>query len=262
MSSESDSVAPISAPNTGPDPRTSHRLDVPPPDARPDVRDLDPSPGTSPGPAAHGGLQPMSATDTAPDPRIQAPTTPLTGTDPRIQAPTTPLTGNDPRTSHEMPAPDGRTDVRDLDPAPGTNPGPPPSNGIQAMSAGGGPSGGPGVGVQAGGGLSGVDDPAALNRAGQGAYQLGSLVQSNGRVGDDEQMIAATAALGADFWGGQLGLELMKTMETWDKQAKKLSNTCAAIGDRCTTTANSYTTTESANDQEMSTLQRSLADFN
>ncbi|MDG4858540.1 hypothetical protein P8605_10315 [Streptomyces sp. T-3] len=260
MGSESDSVAPISAPNTGLDPRTSHRLDVPPPDARPDVRDLDPSPGTNPGPAAHGGLQPMSAADSGADPRIQAPTTPLTGPDPRIEAPTTPLTGNDPRTSHQMPAPDGPTDLRDRIPAPGTNPDPGFNySGIQAMSAGGGGGVGP---MQAGGGLSGVDDPAALNRAGQGAYQLGSLVQSNGRVGDDDQMIAATAALGADFWGGELGLELMKTMEIWDKQAEKLSRTCAAIGDRCTTTANSYTTTESANDQEMSTLQRSLSDFN
>ncbi|WP_327351432.1 hypothetical protein [Streptomyces sp. NBC_01304] len=222
-------MASISAPNTGFDPRGG--------------------PISAPHPGQHGGLQPISAADAAPDPRIQAPTTPLAATDPR--------------TSHQMPAPDSRTDVRDRDPAPGTHPDPGFNHsGIRTMSAGGGPSGGPGVGVQAGGGLSGVDDPGALNRAGQGAYQLGSLVQSNGRVGDDDQMIAAAAALGADFWGGELGFELMKTMETWDKQAQQLSRTCQAIGDRCTTTANSYTTTESANDQEMSTLQRSLADFN
>ncbi|MFE5893055.1 hypothetical protein ACFQ6E_29510 [Streptomyces sp. NPDC056462] len=59
---------------------------MPAPDARPDVRTLDPSPGTYPGPERHGGPQPMPAADTAPDPRFQAPTTPLTGPDPRIRA--------------------------------------------------------------------------------------------------------------------------------------------------------------------------------
>ncbi|GAA1349700.1 hypothetical protein [Streptomyces beijiangensis] len=47
MRSESDSVAPISAPNTGPDPRIAHQLD--PPDANPD-------PGFN-----NGGIRTMAA---------------------------------------------------------------------------------------------------------------------------------------------------------------------------------------------------------
>ncbi|MGW7198734.1 hypothetical protein [Streptomyces chryseus] len=83
MSTEPDSVAGISAPNTGPDPRTSYRLDNPAPDAGPesrnsqpadqilqvpaangptDVGDWDPAPGTNPAPGFdHNGIQAMSA---------------------------------------------------------------------------------------------------------------------------------------------------------------------------------------------------------
>lgn len=82
-------MAPISAPNTGPDPRTSYGLDMPAPDARPavhtgpdpgnsqpadqthqmpapggptDVRDRNPAPGTNPDPGFNSnGIQAMSA---------------------------------------------------------------------------------------------------------------------------------------------------------------------------------------------------------
>ena len=78
-------MAPISAPNTGPDPRTSYGLDMPAPDARPavhtgpdpgnsqpadqthqmpapggptDVRDRNPAPGTNPDPGFNSnGIQ-------------------------------------------------------------------------------------------------------------------------------------------------------------------------------------------------------------
>jgi hypothetical protein len=89
VSTEPDSVAPISAPNTGPDPRTSYRLDMPAPDAGADVRtgpdsrnsqpadhthqmpapdgptdvrDWNPAPGTNPDPGFnYNGIQAMSA---------------------------------------------------------------------------------------------------------------------------------------------------------------------------------------------------------
>ena len=62
MSTEPDSVAPISAPTIGPDPRTSYRLDVPAPDAGPDVRDRNPAPEVNPDPGFdYDGIQAMSA---------------------------------------------------------------------------------------------------------------------------------------------------------------------------------------------------------
>lgn len=163
----------------------------------------------------------------------------------------------DPRTAYQMPDPPARVDVRDLDPAPrATTGGGHDSGGIQVMSAGG-DSGG----VQTNG-MSGVQDPAALNRAGQGANEMASVVQSHGHVGDDERMWGAVGALSGDLWGGQLGVELSRTMESWDRQATRLKKLCQEIGTRCTTTAGNYTRTESANEQEMNAVRSSLSDFN
>jgi hypothetical protein len=83
--SESDSVVPISAPNTGPDPRTAHQLDppdprvlaptapltgldprashrLPAPDGHVGLHDRDPGPDANSGPGFdNGGIQTMSA---------------------------------------------------------------------------------------------------------------------------------------------------------------------------------------------------------
>ncbi|MER6091053.1 WXG100 family type VII secretion target [Streptomyces bluensis] len=182
---------------------------------------------------------------------------PNTGPDPRISAPTAPNTGPDPRTGYQMPDPPTQADVRDFDPAPGaTTGGGHDSGDIQFMSAGGGSGG-----VQTNG-MSGVRDPAALNRAGQASTEMASVVQSHGHVGSDDRMWGGVGALSGDLWGGQLGAELSKTMESWDKQATKLKKLCQEIGTRCTTTAGNYTRTESANEQEMNAVRSSLSDFN
>ncbi|MFM9371540.1 hypothetical protein, partial [Streptomyces sp. Da 82-17] len=157
-----------------------------------------------------------------------------------------------------LPPPDRPTDVRDRDPAPGTAVDPGLHyNGIQTMSGGG--NGGSG-GVQSNG-FSGVDAPAALNRAGENANQLASLVHSNGDVGDDLEISAAAGSLAGDLWGGDLGAALLNTMETWDKQAKRLTRISADIGEQCIATAHNHTRTESANEAEMNSVRASLSDF-
>ncbi len=182
---------------------------------------------------------------------------PNTGVDPRISVPTAPATGVDPRTAYRMSASPARADVRDLDPAPRATTGGGHDGGdIRLMSAGGGAGG-----VQTNG-MSGVQDPAALNRAGQASTEMASVVRSHGHVGSDERMWGAVGALSGDLWGGQLGVELSKTMESWDRQATKLQKLCQEIGTRCTTTAGNYTRTESANEQEMNAVRSSLSDFN
>ncbi|MEU8992376.1 hypothetical protein AB0C98_39375 [Streptomyces sp. NPDC048558] len=182
-----------------------------------------------------------------------------------MSTPIAPNTGVDPRTAYQMPDPPAQVDVRDLDPAPrattdgshgsgsGNGSG---DGGIQTMSAGNGSGG-----VQTNG-MSGVHDPAALNRAGQGATEMAAVVKSHGHVGGDERMWGAVGALSGDLWGGQLGVEISRTMESWDRQATKLNKLCQEIGTRCTTTAGNYTRTESANEQEMNAVRSSLSDFN
>ncbi|MDI3406465.1 hypothetical protein [Streptomyces cavernicola] len=201
---------------------------LPPPDRSTDVRDLDPAPGTPAGPgAATGGLQPMSASSEAGQ-------------------------------SAPIGAAERTADVRDRDPAPGAAVDPGfHYNGIQTMAGG---SGGGSGGVQSNG-FSGVNDPAALNRAGENAKELASLVHSKGDVGDDLEITAAAGSLSGDLWGGDLGVALLKSMETWDKQARRLTLICADIGEKCTTTAQNQTRTESANEAEMNSVRATLSDF-
>ncbi|MBT1090553.1 hypothetical protein ACF063_35530 [Streptomyces chartreusis] len=150
--------------------------------------------------------------------------------------------------------PDRPVDVRDLDPSPGSHSTGTGSGGIQAMSSGGN------GGVQTTG-FSGVDDPVALNRAGENSNQLASLVHSNGDVGEDADMMGAVGSLSGDLWGGDLGVTLMNTLESWDKQARRLARTCGDIGDKCITTAHNHVRTESANESEMNAVHTSLPDF-
>ncbi|MFI1733805.1 WXG100 family type VII secretion target [Streptomyces acidicola] len=240
MSSDFDDIRPVSAPNTGPDPRISAptapatgvdprtAYQTPDPPAQADVRDFDPAPDAGSDPAfTYDGMQ------------------------------ATPAADGDAVQGHRIATPDNPTDVRDLDPAPrATTGGGNDSGRLQVMSAGGGSGG-----VQTNG-MSGVQDPAALNRAGQASTEMAGVVQNHGHVGSDERMWGAVGALSGDLWGGQLGVELSKTMESWDRQATKLKKLCQEIGTRCTTTAGNYTRTESANEQEMNAVRSSLSDFN
>jgi hypothetical protein len=240
MSSDTGDVRPVpapisapvsvSAPNTGPDPRTAYRL--PDPDTSRDVQDLDPAPGANPDP---GGVYTGDIR-----------TTPASAGGTSVPG----------AAGSPIAAPDHPVDVRDLDPAPGTHSSGSGSGGIQLKSSGGGGGGG----VQTTG-FSGVDDPAALNCAGVNSNQLASLVHSGGDVGEDGDMLAAVGSLTGDMWGGDLGLALMHTLETWDKQARSLTRTCADIGDKCIRTAHNQTATESANASEMDAVRASLPDF-
>lgn len=178
-----------------------------------------------------------------------------------------PNTGPDPRSAYGMPptgssgAPVSRparpVDVHDLDPAPVRRPSAETGGGIRTMSGGGDGTAG---GVRTTG-FSGVDDPVALNRAGENAKQLASLVHTNGDVGDDAEMMAAVGSLSGDLWGGDLGVALMNTLESWDKQSRRLARTCGDIGDKCVTTAHNHVRTESANESEMNAVHASLPDF-
>jgi hypothetical protein len=161
-----------------------------------------------------------------------------------------------------MPPPNTGADPRAFDPAPGTSPAGTGTDSFQTMSA---PNSGsaPAGGVQTTGfGTTQVDDPSALNRAGQGALELGSALHSRGRISDDDVMIAASVAVGSEFWSGELGNAITQMMELWDTQVGGLAATCRDIHTRCTTTANNYTRTEAANGDEMTALRQStLSDF-
>lgn len=83
-------------------------------------------------------------------------------------------------------------------------------------------------------------------------------MHSNGDVGDDGEIIGAVGSLSGDLWRGDLGVALMNTTETWDRQARSLTRLRGDIGDRCIKTAHDYTRTESANESEVNAVRASL----
>ncbi|MFM9368328.1 WXG100 family type VII secretion target [Streptomyces sp. Da 82-17] len=252
-------------------PSEPHRM--PAPDGNLDIRN--PGPTVADPGFTYGGLAPMTAADAAggappvhglerPDRGGSLPDPSPTAPDPGFAygglAPMTAADAGGGAQGHALETPDHPVDVRDLDPAPGYRDGMAPggssAGGVQTMS-GGGPGGA--VGSNA---FSGVDDPGALNRAGQASTEIGGTVKTAGMVGDDERLWGGVGALSGDLWGGELGVALSSAMESWDAQATKLRKSCEAIGQQCTATANNYTTTESANESEMNSVRNSLADFN
>lgn len=212
MSTEPDSVAPISAPNTAPDPRTSYRLDMPAPDAGPDVR-------------------------TGPDSRTSQPAD----------------------QTHQMPAPDGPTDVRDRNPAPGTNPDPGFNyDGIQAMSAGTGPGGATGPSSASATQSGGADD----NGYGVSNAELGKMA--------DELDLAAQILEKADKGLAESdttarihdmlasGRMLKSTTDDWDDEITRLAKQCRSLADKMRQTHTNYTTQEQRTAQDFQAILASL----
>ncbi|MDG4856960.1 type VII secretion target [Streptomyces sp. T-3] len=250
---EPDSVAPISAPSAGLDPRTIHQADTPAPDAHPGIRDLGPSPGTYRDPVTHGGLHPMSATDSTPDSPLQTPTAPLTGPDPRIEAPTTPLTGLDPRTSHEMPAPDAPTDVRDRNPAPGTNPDPGFNShgiGIRPRSAGSGPDIGP---MQASGDDNGYGvSNAELSRLADELDEAAAILEKADKGLAESDSAARTHGM---LTSGRM---LKKTTGDWDDEITRLAKQCRSLAGKMRQTHTNYTAQEHRTGRDFQAILASL----
>ncbi len=206
MSREPDYVAPISAPNTGPDPRAGYRLDTPAPDTRPDIRT---------GPDS-GDSQPAGRT-------------------------------------HQMPAPDGPTDVRDRNPAPGTNPDPCfHYGGIQTISAGTGPSSAPAT--RAGGS---DDNGYGVSNAelGKMADELDEAAQILEKADKGLAESDTTARTHNMLTSGRM---LKSTTGDWDDEITRLAKQCRSLADKMRQTHTNYSTQEQRTAQDFQAILASL----
>lgn len=95
-------------------------------------------------------------------------------------------------------------------------------------------------------GISRVEDPEKLSKAGEGATQLAGRTKSLGKHPEDETRAAARTLDGQE-WGGQLGEALHHLHRKWSSQTEAQSGRCHTVSRQCATTSQNFTQTETAN---------------
>ncbi|MGI5372784.1 hypothetical protein ACQEV2_00650 [Streptomyces sp. CA-251387] len=152
-----------------------------------------------------------------------------------------------------MPAPDGPTDVRDRNPAPGTNPDPGfNGNGIQAMSASTGPSSTPAP--QAGGA---EDNGYGVSNAelGKMADELDLAAQILEKADKGLAESDTTARIHNMLTSGRM---LKSTTGDWDDEITRLAKQCRSLADKMRQTHTNYTTQEERTAQDFQAILASL----
>ncbi|MFI5758107.1 hypothetical protein [Streptomyces sp. NPDC051569] len=150
-----------------------------------------------------------------------------------------------------MPAPDGRTDLRDPGPAAGTDPDPGFDGGIRTMSAGGGPSGGSAVGTP----QASADDSGGygVNNAelGRLADEMdeAALILENADKGLAES--DATARTHSMLASGRM---LLSTTSEWDGEITRLARQCRSLADKLRQTHTNYTAQEHRTAQDFQAI--------
>ncbi|MFH9419167.1 hypothetical protein [Streptomyces sp. NPDC017529] len=117
---------------------------------------------------------------------------------------------------------------------------------------------GPGPGATTRSGLFGetsIDDPGSLKKAGAGALELAGELNSKAGLADGALQIGGQDLIG-DSWGGDLGGAMLEAKERWAKQTAALVRTCRDLHEQCTTTAENYTTTETANSETLAAVSK------
>ncbi|MEW9517385.1 hypothetical protein [Streptomyces tubercidicus] len=110
------------------------------------------------------------------------------------------------------------------------------------------------------GDTSAIEDPQSLKKAGTGALGLAGELHTQSRVAEDSLHWPGQDLLGND-WGGDLGNAILQAEGRWAKQAAALVQTCRALHDQCTTTADNYTKTEAANTETMNAVSKTRSPF-
>ncbi|MFH8410542.1 hypothetical protein ACH4FX_38075 [Streptomyces sp. NPDC018019] len=109
-------------------------------------------------------------------------------------------------------------------------------------------------------GTTTIDDPGALKKAGAGALELAGELKSKEHIADGALHIGGQDLIG-DSWGGELGNAMFEAKELWAKQSAALVQTCRDLHEQCTTTADNYTTTETANAESMHAVSKTRSPF-
>lgn len=109
------------------------------------------------------------------------------------------------------------------------------------------------------GGTTTIEDPPSLKRAGTGALELAGELHSKAEVGENALFIGAQGFFGD--WGGELGTSMLDAKESWVHQTAALVRTCRDLHEQCSTTADNYTKTETANAETMSAASKTRSPF-
>ncbi|MGW7053596.1 hypothetical protein [Streptomyces sp. NPDC054887] len=174
-------------------------------------------------------------------------------------------TGSAPRTSqpadqtNQLPAPDGPTDVRDRDSAPGTNPDPGfDYDGVQTMSAGTGPGGATGRSGTPVTQADGADDNGyGVSNAelGKMADELDLAAQILEKADKGLAESDTTARIHTMLTSGRM---LKATTSDWDDEITRLAKQCRSLAGKMRQTHTNYTAQEHRTAQD---FQAILASF-
>lgn len=105
-----------------------------------------------------------------------------------------------------------------------------------------------------------IDDPAALDKAGSGAQELGGQTRTAGSHPDKETR-SASRDFGSGHWDGGLGGALTSLAETWAGQVFTLAYACENLAHQCGSSGSLYQGTETANTQTMRSLSSEPSPF-
>ncbi len=117
-------------------------------------------------------------------------------------------------------------------------------------------------GTQSRSGLFGtttIEDPASLKKAGTGALELAGKLHSDS-LADGALQMGGQGLIG-ESWGGDLGGAMFDAKERWAQQTAALVRTCRDLHEQCTTTADNYTKTETANAETMDAVSKTRSPF-
>ncbi|KUL24584.1 hypothetical protein [Streptomyces regalis] len=158
-----------------------------------------------------------------------------------------------------MPGPDGPTDSRDFNPAPGTNPDPGFNyNGIQAMAAGTGPGVATGPSSAPATQAGGADDNGYGVRnaeLGKMADELDLAAQILEKADKGLAESDTTARIHTMLTSGRM---LKSTTGDWDDEITRLAKQCRSLADKMGQTHTNYTTQEERTAQDFQAILASL----
>ncbi|MET9293603.1 hypothetical protein [Streptomyces sp. NPDC003077] len=105
-----------------------------------------------------------------------------------------------------------------------------------------------------------IDDPGSLRQAGAGALELAGELNSKKEGACSALHIGGMGMIG-DSWGGELGNAIFEAKDRWAKQSDALVQVCRDLHAQCTSTADNYTKTETANTETMNALSKTRSPF-
>ena len=96
------------------------------------------------------------------------------------------------------------------------------------------------------GGWTRVENPDALDAAGDAAAQRAGEIRAAGQLAEEPSQRAAGGFRGEN-WDGELGEALADALRKWSGQTSALVGSCRSFAGKCTETAKNFQRTEQTN---------------